>query len=343
MNGHLKELRGRNFKPEAVILVPILFLLTTNPCTKKLVHILSSLANIRTNFTNELNSQLGYLNDGWISKNTWDKVKAKVVLCFLLVHRKWSFCKIQRFDFNRKEELVCHKPGIGTFWLFLQLQGLFIKASHLESQQPQRTRKGPRKGAACLCLLTFHNKLNTDFPLPCPALPAESFGTQNTEPTITESPPQLSLFPLKLHDLTAQALLLDQCREWVGSAWILDEALARCDHPALLPGANIFGFASKTSTGDRKLGIFFCAEENKMHFKLSKRAASPDAERAARAGFWQNERTCNFAAWIFPSAQAPRALLMCCRCLACQEGWICWVWAEDASASSSHRRLQDWC
>lgn len=187
-------MKRQEFKTWSLIFVPVLFFLTTNPCTKKVVRIHSSLPNIKTNSPNELNSQFRYLNDGWISKNKWDKVKAKMVFYFLLVHRKWSFGKIQSFHFNRKGELVCHKPGNQHFPTFCNSKELFFIKNSQQKPTASKDKNGLQE-RNCLSLYPDIPQQNRLSPAPLRQRRASEHKTRS--PRITESPPQFSLLPPK--------------------------------------------------------------------------------------------------------------------------------------------------
>lgn len=96
---------------------------------------------------------------------------AKMVFCFLLAHRKWGFGKIQRFPSTEKRNLFATNQESALSDSFCNSKDLFfIKASYLESQQKptsSKDKKGPQeRSCLSLCPLTFHNKPNTDRPLP---------------------------------------------------------------------------------------------------------------------------------------------------------------------------------
>lgn len=86
---------------------------------------------------------------------------------------------------------------------------------------------------------------------------------------------------------------------------------------ALLSASNIFGFAFKSSRWNGEAGNIFRAEERKMHFKPSKKAAIPNTKRK---GSWkktvyfahvrklcQIEGINNFATWSFTPCLGTKA------------------------------------
>lgn len=80
---------------------------------------------------------------------------AKMVFCFLLVHRKWAFGKIQRFSTEKRNLFATNWESAVSD--FLQLQGLVFHKSFLLGKSTEaNSLKGQERAPGKELLVSLH-------------------------------------------------------------------------------------------------------------------------------------------------------------------------------------------
>lgn len=147
--------------------------------------------------------------------------RSRVKWCFAFF---WSIengvlAKSKGFTSTEKGNSFATNQEIGTFRLFLQLQGLvfhkkFLLGKPAEANSLKEQEWAP--GKELLVSLLWHSITNETQTVPCPAPTAESFGTQNTEPTDHRIPTSVLL-------VSSQSCMISLLRHWswicAGNGW----------------------------------------------------------------------------------------------------------------------------